>query len=246
MWASLKSRPQLLRTRGNKCKRWNLCWKSTRRWLRSYQHLLFSHDCNFPWDRWHEIWIERRLSVLTWPRAFASCYIFGFKENHFFFLLKKLSGQTLTSWVDRSGLAQYFRITKRGKSKHLLVGIHLFVNSKCWHAHKDLKQCPPLEYSTFCHFSWMSPNFKSMHMSWNKSYVIYKSNRASFLGPQDKYCLSVGLICWTTMVIGNHFKSERSRISIVGHKLTAGLEPYFANSQRVEAAKLLYGAHFER
>ena len=117
-------------SRGNKCKRWSLCWKSTRRWLRSYQHLLFSHDCNFPWDRWHEIWIERRLSVLTWPRAFASCYIFGFKENHFFFLLKKLSGQTLTSWVDRSGLAQYFRITKRGKSKHLLVGFHLFVNSK--------------------------------------------------------------------------------------------------------------------
>ena len=168
------------------------------------------------------------------------------RKVFYFFCWKKLSGQTLTSWVDRSGLAQYFRITKRGKSKHLLVGFHLFVNLKLLTRSQRSEAMSSLEYSTFCHFSWMAPNFKSMHMSWNKSYVIYKSNRASFLGPQDKYCLSVGLICWTTMVIGNRFKSERSRISIVGHKLTAGLEPYFANSQRVEAAKLLYGAHFER
>ena len=163
-----------------------------------------------------------------------------------FFLLKKLSGQTLTSWVDRSGLAQYFRITGHGKSKHLLVGFHLFVNSKLLTRSQRSEAMSSLEYSTFCHFSWMAPNFKSLHMSWNRSYEIYKSNRTSFLGPVAKYCLSVGLICWTTMVIGNRFKSERRRISIVGHKLTAGLEPYFANSQRVEAAKLLYGAHFER
>ena len=52
------------------------------------------------------------------------------RKVFYFFCWKKLSGQTLTSWVDRSGLAQYFRITKRGKSKHLLVGFHLFVNSK--------------------------------------------------------------------------------------------------------------------
>ena len=159
---------------------------------------------------------------------------------------KKLSGQTLMGWVGRVVLAQYFRTTRHGKSKHLFVGFHLFVNSQWLTNSQRYEAVSSLEYSIFCHFSWMAPNFKSMHMSWNKSYVIYKSNRASFLGPQDKYCLSVGLICWTTMVIGNRFKSERSRISIVGHKLTAGLEPYFANSQRVEAAKLLYGAHFER
>ena len=126
------------------------------------------------------------------------------------------------------------------ENPNTFLSAFIFLSTQnCWHAHKDLKQCPPLEYSTFCHFCWMSPNFKSMHMSWNKSYVIYKSNRASFLGPQDKYCLSVGLICWTTMVIGNHFKSERSRISIVGHKLTAGLEPYFANLAKSRGGQII-------
>lgn len=64
---------------------------------------------------------------LPYPSASHSvCHCFSFKTYYILFS----GGQTLTSWVDRSGLAQYFRITKRGKSKHLLVGFHLFVNSK--------------------------------------------------------------------------------------------------------------------